>query len=114
MVIYRIGKYIICMPPRITPKNPAPLFIAEWREEKDLTQQELADKLGTSDVTISRWETRKRKPDNDAQEAIAEVLGIHITDLRRHPDEPSADALLRDQSREVVDQAIKLIQAIRR
>jgi transcriptional regulator with XRE-family HTH domain len=102
------------MPPRIGPKKPFKLFIAEWREAKGLTQQQLADRLGTSDVTISRWETRMRQADLDAQEAIAEALGIEPNDLRRHPDQPSADALLRDQPQEVVEQAIKLIQAIRR
>lgn len=102
------------MPPRIGPRRPFQLFIAEWREEKELTQQQLADRLGTSDVTVSRWETGKRKADNDAQQAIAEALGIEWQDLFRHPKRPSADALLRDQPPEIVEQALKLIQAIRR
>lgn len=102
------------MPPRIGPRKPLRLFLAEWREAKGLTQQQLADRLGTSDVTISRWETYKRQPDLAAQEAVAEALGIDFVDLRRHPEQPSADALLRGQPPEVVDQAIKLIQAIRR
>lgn len=102
------------MPPRIYPRRQPKLYLAEWREEKELTQQQLADRLATSDVTISRWETGKRRPNLDAQEAIAEALGIEAVDLRRHPDTPSADALLRDQPQEVVDQALKLIAAIRR
>lgn len=102
------------MPPRIGPKKPFKLFIADWREKKGLTQQQLADRLGTTDVTISRWETRMRQADENAREAIAEALGIEPEDLRRHPDQPSADALLRDQPQEVVEQAIRLIQAIRR
>jgi transcriptional regulator with XRE-family HTH domain len=105
------------MPPRIGPKKPFKLFLAEWREAKGLTQQQLADRLGptgTSDVTVSRWETEARKCDNSAQQAIAEALGIEWVDLYRHPDRPSADAMLRDQPPEVVDQALKLIQAIRR
>lgn len=102
------------MPPRIGPKRPIRLFLPEWRVHAGLTQQQLADRLETSHVTVSRWETRKRQPDLSAQEAIAEALGIDVTDLRRHPDQPSADALLRDQPAEVVEQAIRLIQAIRR
>ena len=102
------------MPPRIGPRKPFKLFIAEWREEKGLTQQQLADRLGTSDVTVSRWETKARQPDLKAQAAIAEALGIEPPDLLRDPDTPSADALLRDQPQEVIDQAIRLIQAIRR
>jgi transcriptional regulator with XRE-family HTH domain len=102
------------MPQRIGPKHPLRLYIAEWRVLRGLTQQQLADRLGASDVTVSRWETSARQPDLNAQAAVAEALGIDVFDLRRHPDQPSADALLRDQPQEVRDQAIRLIQAIRR
>jgi transcriptional regulator with XRE-family HTH domain len=30
-------------------------FIAQLRKEKNLTQKELADKLGISDKTVSKW-----------------------------------------------------------
>ena len=33
------------MPARIGPKKPFRLFIAEWREEKGLTQQQVAEAL---------------------------------------------------------------------
>src|SRR4051794_12506930 len=102
------------MPPRIGPKRVLRLYLAEWRENRGLTQQQLGDRLGVSDVTVSRWETRARQPDLSAQEAIAEALGIESVDLRRHPAQPSADALLRGQPPEVIDQAMKLIMAIRR
>jgi transcriptional regulator with XRE-family HTH domain len=79
-----------------------------------LTQIELAARLETTDVTISRWETGKRQPDINALAAIAEALDVDLTDLYRHPDQPSADALLRDQPQDVREQAIKLIKAIRK
>lgn len=102
------------MPPRIYPKRKPRLFIAEWRDRKGLTQEALGARLETSDVTVSRWETNKRKPDIDALAAIAEALGLsHWTVLTRHPDQPSADDLLRDQPPEVRDHAMKLIRAIR-
>jgi transcriptional regulator with XRE-family HTH domain len=92
------------MPTRIGPRKPLRLFIAEWREHRKLTQEQLAQRLGTSDVTISRWETRRRQPDLNAQAALAEALDIEPFDLRRHPDQPT----------EVQEQAIKLIRAIMR
>lgn len=79
---------------------------------KGLTQEQLAARLGCSDVTISRWETVRRRPDLRAQAAFAEALGVDPFDLRRHPNQPSADALLRDQPPEVREQAIRLIKAI--
>ena len=103
---------VAAMPPRIGPRRPLRLYIAEWREHCRLTQEQLGQRLGTSGVTVSRWETGKRQPNLDAQAAIAEALGIDPFDLRRHPNQPSADALLRDQSPEVRDQAMKLIAAI--
>lgn len=105
------------MPPRIGrigPRKPVRLYLAEWRAKKGLTQQQLADRLETSDVTVSRWETGERKPDDDAKAAIAWVLGIELVDLYRHPDQPSADALLRDQPAEIQDQAFRVIAAMRR
>ncbi len=38
-------------------------FIAQLRKEKNLTQKELADKLGISDKTVSKWETGNGMPD---------------------------------------------------
>lgn len=102
------------MPPRIYPKRPPRLFIAEWREAKNLTQEALGGRLGVTGVTVSRWETGERRPDIDALAATAEALGLsHWTVLTRHPDQPSADDLLRDQPVEIQEQAIRVIRAMR-
>jgi len=100
------------MPARIGPRKPVKLYLAEWRESRHLTQQQLADRLDTSDVTVSRWETGKRRPDDDAKSAIAWVLGIEVVDLYRHPDQPSADALLRGAPAEVQDQGFRVLEAL--
>lgn len=36
-------------------------FIAQLRKEKNLTQKELAGKLGISDKTVSKWEIARNK-----------------------------------------------------
>jgi transcriptional regulator with XRE-family HTH domain len=99
---------------RIGPRGPIKLHLAAWREKYHLTQQQVADRMGVSDVTVSRWETGIRRPNPAAQAAFAAAIGHHVDarDLQRHPDTPSADALLRDQPQEVVEQAIRLIQAL--
>ena len=55
--------------------------IKELREKSHLTQLELADQLGVSDKTISKWETAKGYPDISLLEPLAEVLGVSITEL---------------------------------
>ena len=96
------------------PQNSVRFYLAEWREHRGLTQQQLANRLGVTGVTVSRWETGQRQPDWDAEADIAKALNADPVDLRRHPDHPSADALLRDQPDDVRELAIKLIKAILR
>ena len=38
-------------------------FIAEQRKQKNLTQEQLAEKLGINNRTISRWENGINMPD---------------------------------------------------
>ena len=65
-------------------------------------------------MTVSRWETGERRPDIDTLAAITEALGhnLEARDLYRHPDQPSADDLLRGQPQDVVENAMKMIVAI--
>jgi transcriptional regulator with XRE-family HTH domain len=102
------------MTARIGPRRPRRTFLAEWRENRGLTQQQLGDRLGVTDVTVSRWETGRSLLNTNVLAALAEALDMEPQDLYRHPDTPSADELLRDQPPEVREQAINLIRAIRR
>ena len=38
-------------------------FISKCRKQKNLTQVEIAEKLGVSDKSVSKWETGKCMPD---------------------------------------------------
>lgn len=56
-------------------------IIKELRERKNLTQIELADIIGVSDKTISKWETGKGLPDISLVEPLAKTLGVSIIEL---------------------------------
>ena len=56
-------------------------IIKKLRENKQLTQAELAEKLHVSDKTISKWENAKGYPDISLLQPIAEVFGISIAEL---------------------------------
>ena len=55
--------------------------IKELREKCQLTQVELAEKIGVSDKTVSKWETAKGYPDISLLEPIAGALGVSVTEL---------------------------------
>ena len=56
-------------------------FIKECRKEKNLTQQELADKLMVSFKTISKWECGKGMPDYGIVKPLCQELGITVSEL---------------------------------
>lgn len=56
-------------------------FIAELRKEKNMTQQQLGDKVGVSYKTISKWETGRGLPELATLKPLSEELGISINEL---------------------------------
>lgn len=56
-------------------------FISQKRKEKNLTQEQLAEKLGVSNKTISKWETGKCMPDYSVVKNLCEELEITIAEL---------------------------------
>lgn len=55
--------------------------IKELREKNHITQLQLAEKLGVSDKTISKWETGKGYPDITLLEPIADALSVSVAEL---------------------------------
>lgn len=55
--------------------------IKELREKNNITQLRLAEKLGVSDKTISKWETGKGYPDITLLEPIADALLVSVAEL---------------------------------
>ena len=56
-------------------------FIAEKRKEQNLTQEQLAERLGVSNKTISKWETAKCMPDYTVVKKLCEELKVTISEL---------------------------------
>ena len=55
--------------------------IKTLREKKGLTQAELAQQIGVSDKTVSKWETAKGLPDISLISSLAEALGVSVIEL---------------------------------
>ena len=55
--------------------------IKQLRESRKLTQAELAEKIGVSSKTISKWETAKGLPDVSLLQPLAQSLGISVIEL---------------------------------
>ena len=55
--------------------------IRNLREKRGLTQAELADRIGVSSKTVSKWETAKGLPDITLLQPLAQALGISVIEL---------------------------------
>ena len=55
--------------------------IKTLREKRSLTQADLAEKIGVSSKTISKWETAKGLPDISLLQPLAQALGISVIEL---------------------------------
>ena len=67
------------------------------RESKQLTQQELADKLYLSRVRYNNYETGKRSPDYDTLQVIANFYDVSIDYLLGNTDNPNSEITLTDK-----------------
>lgn len=56
-------------------------FISSLRKDKNLTQNQLADRLGVSNKAISRWETGRGYPDIESFEALSREFCVSINEL---------------------------------
>ena len=66
-------------------------FIAEMRKEQNLTQIDLAEKLGISNKTVSKWECGNGMPDYSVMEELCDILQINVNELLSGERLPSKD-----------------------
>lgn len=57
------------------------IFLKELRNENNVTQEQLADKLGVSHRSVSRWETGRNLPDLDILIELADDYDVDLREL---------------------------------
>ena len=86
-------------------------FIEKKRKEQNLTQAQLAEKLGVSNKTVSKWENGKCMPDYGVIQPLCTELGVTVSELmdgeeqaqdsiRAYDDEQILDLIKRKQALE--------------
>lgn len=56
-------------------------MIATLRKENNMTQLQLAEKMGVTDKAVSKWERNLSCPDIDSLPLLAEIFGISVDEL---------------------------------
>lgn len=61
------------------------VYLREWRYNKDVSQAEIARRIGASKAEISRLESGSRRLTHGWMDKIAVALGVDVTDLYKSP-----------------------------
>lgn len=91
-------------------------FIKEWRKHRDLSQEELADRMGITRGYVSQVENGKRRYDQLFLEAAAQALNCDPADLLiRDPTDKNAPWSIWDQIDPLQrEQAIKVLETFKK
>lgn len=79
--------------------------IATLRKAKNMTQSELAEKLGVSPQAVSKWENDLAYPDITLLGSLAEILGCSIDSILK-PDEQPETIMVPEEKRKNIDELI--------
>lgn len=99
------------------------LYIAEWRGQRGLSQEQLGARIaleaddgtvrrGVGKNTISRWEIDQKRLNPYKIAAIAEALDLEQEDLYRPPTRPSLDAIVKNESDDILSTAIDIVRRL--
>ena len=56
-------------------------FLKELRKEKGLTQEQLGEKVGASNKTVSRWENGNYLPSVECLSLLSDIYGVSINEI---------------------------------
>jgi len=96
-------------------KSYQPTLLKVWRIHRGLTQERLAERVGTTKATISRLEKGRMGYSQPMLERIAEALNCGPADIiSRRPGEPIDDAqrILERMGEEERGQAVRVLKAM--
>lgn len=81
--------------------------LKKLRQEKKLTQEELASEIGVSKITILRWENGERQIKPDKAQALADYFEVNLAYLLGFTDSPA------DNLRDLLFHEIKALKEYR-
>ena len=66
--------------------------LLDYRKKNNLSQEELAEKIGVSRQAVSKWERAEASPDTDNLIKLAEIYGVSLDELIKGENEKTEKA----------------------
>ena len=87
-------------------------MIAELRKQHGMTQLELAEKMGVTDKSVSKWERDLSCPDINSIPDLAEILCVSVEDLMQVKKEAEAPVCKVAEIMEIAPKAVAMAMGI--
>lgn len=88
------------------------LYIDEWFEAKEATDEKIANRIGVARETVTRWRGQQHRLNPQKIAALAAALDIDPIQLWSPPSRPSVDAMLTGHPDDMARQAAELVGVI--
>lgn len=89
-------------------KEKLGLFVSQLRKEQNMTQKELAERLGVTDKAVSKWERGLSFPDISLLEPLADTFEISVMELLQGNRLPKEEPLPQQPAHEVLDNLLRI------
>lgn len=83
--------------------------ISYLRKDKELKQDELAEKLGVSPQAVSKWENDQTCPDITLLPELAKILGVTVDELLSGKSEPAVRIVPEAERKAVNDMMLRVV-----
>ena len=85
--------------------------IAILRKEKELTQEDLAQKLNVSAQAVSKWENDLTCPDISLLPELAQILSVSVDELLsgKQENKPLVTMVPQDQCKDIKDMMLRIV-----
>lgn len=90
------------------PKNfPLHIKLKYFREQKGLSQQEVADLLKTTKTSISQYETGKHQPTLYKMQKLEKILGVQLVDIEKYLIDNNLNSIVEEPEAEYSNSRLK-------
>ena len=104
--------YSTAMVTRIGPRRAKRLFIKEWMDAKEVSDERAANRIGVARETVYRWRKEQHRLNPEKIALLASALDMEPEEFHRPPGRRSLDALVKNAPDDLHKMAVDIVERL--